>query len=279
MNELISQLWTPELTAGFIVVIVLLLVLYVLSIVWVVRDAYMRGTQWYIWAIVALVPGIGVIAYLLLRPPLLQIDRDEQELEIALKQRELMRYGECATCGYPVEADYVLCPNCLTQLKNLCRTCHKALDPTWEVCPYCATPVMVVGHRPAPAAAPAPAESVIETSVHADVKVGKTQKANPRNRARKAEPVETVVEVDEVAVQTATADANDGVETAPAPAESPKSKRPKLRPSLARVKNKRGANRDAKPATEEAAQTSPSEQPEQKNNPRNAKKTATPTSV
>lgn len=31
----------------------------------------------------------------LLRPPL-QIDRDEQELEIALKQRELMKYGECA---------------------------------------------------------------------------------------------------------------------------------------------------------------------------------------
>ena len=141
MSELLSQLWTPELQAAFTVVVVLLVILYVLSIVWVVRDAYLRGSYWYVWAIVALVPLLGIIAYCLLRPPLLQIDRDEQELEIALKQRELMKYGECANCGYPVEADFVLCPNCHQRLKNLCGTCNHALDPTWTVFPYCATPV------------------------------------------------------------------------------------------------------------------------------------------
>lgn len=141
MSELLSQLWTPELQAAFTVVLVLLVILYVLSIVWVVRDAYLRGTMWYIWAVVALVPVLGVIAYCLLRPPLLQLDRDEQELEIALKQRQLMKYGECAACGYPVEADFVLCPNCHTQLKNLCMRCNHALEPSWTVCPYCATPV------------------------------------------------------------------------------------------------------------------------------------------
>lgn len=141
MSELLSQLWTPELQAAFTVVLVLLVILYVLSIVWVVRDAYLRGTAWYIWAIVSLVPVLGVIAYCLLRPPLLQLDRDEQELEIALKQRQLMKYGECAACGYPVEADFVLCPNCHTQLKNLCSHCERALEPSWAICPYCATPV------------------------------------------------------------------------------------------------------------------------------------------
>ena len=35
MNELLSQLWTPELQAAFTVVLVLLVILYVLSIVWV----------------------------------------------------------------------------------------------------------------------------------------------------------------------------------------------------------------------------------------------------
>lgn len=141
MSELMSQLITPELMMAFTIFIVLLVVLYVLSIVWVIRDAYMRGTRWYVWGIVALVPLIGVIAYCLLRPPLLRIDRDEQELEVALKQRELMKYGECASCGYPVESDYVLCPNCHTRLKNLCPSCHHALEPAWTVCPYCATPV------------------------------------------------------------------------------------------------------------------------------------------
>ena len=63
---------------AFTIVVVLLVILYILSIIWVVRDAYLRGTNWYIWAVVALVPIVGVIAYCLLRPPMLQIDKDEQ---------------------------------------------------------------------------------------------------------------------------------------------------------------------------------------------------------
>lgn len=141
MSELFAQLWTPQMQTAFTVVIVLVVVLYVLSIIWVVRDAYMRGTTWYVWGIVALVPIVGIIAYCLMRPPMLQIDKDEQELEVALKQRQLQKYGECATCGYPVEAEYVICPNCHTQLKNLCSHCNRALDPAWTICPYCATPV------------------------------------------------------------------------------------------------------------------------------------------
>lgn len=153
MSELFAQLWSPQMQAAFTVVIVLLVVLYVLSVIWVVRDAYMRGATWYIWGIVSLVPVVGIIAYCLMRPPMLQIDKDEQELEVALKQRQLQKYGECATCGYPVEAEYVICPNCHTQLKNLCSHCNRALDPAWTICPYCATPVG--GGRPQSSASPA----------------------------------------------------------------------------------------------------------------------------
>lgn len=148
MSELLSQLWTPQMQAASVVIIIFLVILYVLSIVWVVRDAYQRGAVWYIWGIVALVPLVGVIAYLLMRPTLLQIDRDEQELEVALKQRQLMKYGECAACGYPVESDYILCPNCHQRLKNLCTNCGHALEPSWTVCPYCATTVAGVRRRP-----------------------------------------------------------------------------------------------------------------------------------
>ena len=140
MSELMSQVITPEVQQAFSILLVLCAVVYVLVAVWVARDAYNRGTVWWLWAIIALVPILGVVAYVLLRPSLLRIDRDEQELEIALKQRQLMKYGECATCGYPVESDYVICPSCHQRLKNLCPACHKALDPAWTVCPYCATP-------------------------------------------------------------------------------------------------------------------------------------------
>jgi RNA polymerase subunit RPABC4/transcription elongation factor Spt4 len=180
MSELLSQLWTPELQAAFTVVVVLLVILYVLSIIWVVRDAYLRGSYWYVWAIVALIPLLGIIAYCLLRPPLLQIDRDEQELEIALKQRELMKYGECANCGYPVEADFVLCPNCHQRLKNLCGTCNHALDPTWTVCPYCATPV-----SGGPRARRAPQQQ------QRGARTQQPQQAAPQQQSRQARPAQS----------------------------------------------------------------------------------------
>ena len=136
-----SQLWTPELQAALIILLIIVIVLYVLSVVWVIRDAMSRGATWQLWGVVALIPIAGVIAYCLMRPPLLEIDRDEQELEVALKRRELLKYGECGQCGYPIEADYVICPNCHQRLKNLCPTCHHALNPTWDICPYCTTQI------------------------------------------------------------------------------------------------------------------------------------------
>lgn len=140
MGELLSQLWSPEMQLVVTILAIMLLLLYVLCIVWVARDAYSRGAVWYVWAIISLVPVVGVVAYLLLRPPMMQIDHDEQELEVALKQRQLMKYGECSRCGYPVETNYIVCPNCSQRLKNVCGNCRRPLDPAWNTCPYCATP-------------------------------------------------------------------------------------------------------------------------------------------
>ena len=147
MNDLLSSLWTGEVQFVFAMSIVLLLILYVLSIVWVARDAYLRGAPWVAWCIVAIIPIAGVIAYCFMRPHMYRIDQDEQELEIALKQRQLQQYGECGNCAYPVQADYVLCPNCHTRLKNLCPTCGRALEPQWTICPYCATQVGMAQQR------------------------------------------------------------------------------------------------------------------------------------
>ena len=140
MGNILSS-WGVELTVVFTLCIIILLGLYIMSIIWVSRDSYLRDANTKLWTLVAIIPILGVIAYCLMRPPMYQIDRDEQQLEIALKKRQLMQYGECAKCGYPVEWDYVICPKCNTQLKNLCHECGKALHPKWRVCPYCATSV------------------------------------------------------------------------------------------------------------------------------------------
>ena len=168
MSELLSSLITEEMRMALVVVCVMIAVLYVLSIVWVVRDAYQRGAKWIVWGVVAIIPVVGLIAYCLLRPSMLQVDRDEQELEIAYKQRALQKYGNCATCGYPVEDDFIICPSCHTQLKNQCGRCGKPLDPTWTVCPYCATPVNGAGaaaQRRRPARRPETAQPVDGSTV------------------------------------------------------------------------------------------------------------------
>lgn len=148
MSELLSTIITPELRAAGMAVVVFLVLLYILCIVWVVRDSYLRGTKWMLWGVVALVPVLGVIAYCLLRPPLYQIDQDEQQLEIAFKQRALNHYGECGNCGYPVENDYLVCPQCRATLKHSCAHCGKPLDPSWIVCPYCTASVQPRRQRP-----------------------------------------------------------------------------------------------------------------------------------
>ena len=139
MSELMSQLITPELMTAFTVFIVLLVVLlHVLSIsVGHPLTPYMRGRIGTLGML--RLYAVGVIAC----PPSSSAPvadrRDEQELEVALKQRELMKYGECANCGYPVESDYVYCL-VATRLKNLCElpSCARAC---MDCVPYCATPV------------------------------------------------------------------------------------------------------------------------------------------
>ncbi|MCL1880118.1 MAG: zinc ribbon domain-containing protein [Actinomycetia bacterium] len=140
VSEAIGSLITPEIRAFFITIIVIIALFYLISIIWVIRDSYLRGANPVVWGLISLIPYLGAFAYAMLRPPMLLADRDEQDLDFTLKQRELMKYGECANCGYPVEREYLMCPQCGTQLKNECKSCGHALNPEWKVCPYCCTP-------------------------------------------------------------------------------------------------------------------------------------------
>ena len=141
LGEVLQSMITPEMRMFAIGIIIVIAVLYLISIIWVIRDAYLRGANPIIWGLIALVPFIGAFAYSMMRPPMLLSDRDEQDLDFTLKQRQLAQYGECANCGCPVEKDFLMCPQCGTQLRNECQSCGRPLNPDWKVCPYCCTPV------------------------------------------------------------------------------------------------------------------------------------------
>ena len=137
MTEILSSLITPELRMAFTIILIIIAVLYLLSIVWVVRDSYLRGSSPLVWGIVSVIPFIGCMIYAMMRPPLYASDQEEQNIDLLLKQRQLMSYGECPQCGYPTERDYIICPNCHVKLKNVCPACGHSLEPEWTLCPYC----------------------------------------------------------------------------------------------------------------------------------------------
>ena len=83
--------------------------------------------------------GTSAIAYVVLRPSSYLVDREEQDLDIALREHQLSHYGICPKCGTPIDRDFIVCPICNTQVRNVCPTCHRPLNADWKVCPYCRT--------------------------------------------------------------------------------------------------------------------------------------------
>ena len=126
--------------------VVLLVVVYLALIVWTFLDARRRiEDSWLVACATAasLFPFVGAMIYSILRPPEFIEDRKERELEIRASQLRVKQLGEqsCPNCEYPVERNYLRCPNCEARLKDPCPTCQKPIDPRWAMCPYCETPV------------------------------------------------------------------------------------------------------------------------------------------
>jgi len=112
---------------------------------WVYRDARRRvDDAWLVGTatLVGLVPFVGPLVYLLFRPPETLADVQAREIEVRALRAHLRRpEPQCPVCRSGIEASYLVCPVCTTQLKQPCATCKAPLEPLWQACPYCATPV------------------------------------------------------------------------------------------------------------------------------------------
>jgi hypothetical protein len=112
---------------------------------WTYRDARRRIDDWWlvgIAALLGLVPFLGPLAYLLFRPPETLAEIHARHVEVqALEARLARAEPHCPVCRSVVEAAFLVCPVCTTQLKQPCSTCKAPLEALWQVCPYCTTPV------------------------------------------------------------------------------------------------------------------------------------------
>ena len=114
---------------------------------WTFKDARRRiANPWLVGlaTIVGLVPPfIGVLVYMLFRPPEYLEEVRERDLEIrAIEERLAAVGGECPVCRAAVEPSFLICPVCTTRLKEACVSCKAPLEPLWQVCPHCETPVV-----------------------------------------------------------------------------------------------------------------------------------------
>jgi len=124
--------------------VLLLVVLWLALIVYTYLDARRRISDPFLVAcatVASFFPFVGTAVYAIVRPPEYLEDAHERELEIKaaeLRVRQL-REQSCPNCEYPVEKNYLRCPNCQRRLKDPCPTCGKPVDPRWGLCPYCET--------------------------------------------------------------------------------------------------------------------------------------------
>jgi hypothetical protein len=124
--------------------LLLLVVLWLALIVYTYLDARRRISDPFLVAcatVASFFPFVGTAVYAIVRPPEYLADAHERELEIKaaeLRVRQL-RDQSCPNCEYPVEKNYLRCPNCQRRLKDPCPSCGKPVDPRWGLCPYCET--------------------------------------------------------------------------------------------------------------------------------------------
>jgi hypothetical protein len=91
--------------------------------------------------IASFIPYLGTALYAIVRPPEFLEDAHERELEIKAAELRVRQLTEasCPNCKYPVERNYLRCPQCQRRLKDPCPSCGKPVDPRWALCPYCET--------------------------------------------------------------------------------------------------------------------------------------------
>ena len=138
----LQELMTPPVIATLVIIAAFIVGLYILSIVYVFKDAKKRcDSNWGWFGAFAFIPLFGLIVYLVLRPRDYIADRNEQQLDMSLREHQLDEYGTCPNCGETIGPNFVVCPHCNTQVRNVCPSCHRPLDPDWLVCPYCRTKI------------------------------------------------------------------------------------------------------------------------------------------
>ena len=138
----IEDIKNDQLQTAASIALLVLGVLYLASIFWTFADARRRIDDPLLIVcatLAAFFPFIGVLVYVIVRPPEYLDDVRLRELEMTAAEARLasLDYSLCPHCDYEVQSDYLRCPSCMRKLKERCYSCSKPIDPAWRICPFC----------------------------------------------------------------------------------------------------------------------------------------------
>ncbi len=119
----------------------LIAALWISLIIWTFRDMRNRSrdpfAQILAALVVALLPIVGLVIYLILRPPETLAEAYERALEEEALLQEIEERPACPGCSRTIDRHWILCPHCHTRLRRACVDCNALLELQWSICPYC----------------------------------------------------------------------------------------------------------------------------------------------
>lgn len=141
MNEQFLQTILSYLPIAVAVVAGLLLALWLSLVIWAYRDMRLRSRDPFAYVLAALVvavlPGVGILVYLILRPPQTLAQAYQQMLEEEALLQEIENRPVCPGCSRTVDRNWLVCAYCHTRLKKACPDCHSLMELPWTLCPFC----------------------------------------------------------------------------------------------------------------------------------------------
>jgi hypothetical protein len=112
--------------SGGLLITLLLLILWIVVIIWVYRDAEQRRMNGILWALLVFVGNlVGLLIYLIVRT------------EGVPRQVESQNTQPCPKCAKPVLPRYAFCPHCGARIHAVCPSCKESIASEWRVCPHC----------------------------------------------------------------------------------------------------------------------------------------------
>lgn len=117
--------------------------LWLSLIIWVTRDSINRSKsllfQTFCILLNILIPFLGVLLYLIIRPGKTNSETYYEELEhqLLLENKQEVSANICQKCMKSLTNDFVFCPSCGAEAQKPCSECKKYFSNLYEFCPHC----------------------------------------------------------------------------------------------------------------------------------------------